>query len=81
MNQLRRILSRLMTWFAALSIWLATSEIALAKAKTPEKPPGKSYVMAYMLVAFLIALGLLAVCRPGHRTKELKAKELEAPDE
>lgn len=37
-----------------------------------ERPDKSSWALSYLLVILLIALGLIVVCRPVHRSAELK---------
>lgn len=46
----------------------------LAQAE-PEPEEPKSYVMPYFVVGGGIALGLVAICRPGKRSKTVRAPE------
>jgi hypothetical protein len=58
--------------------WLAAYGAAMAQQ--PAKPQtesvgGGTYVMAYFLVLFGIALGMLFVCRPSNRRERAKPEE------
>jgi heme/copper-type cytochrome/quinol oxidase subunit 2 len=63
----------------ALASWLAVYGIALAQAPQPKKdePQLNStvYVMAYMIVIFGIALGMLLVCRSSNRRDRAKPEQ------
>ena len=38
----------------------------------PEEASEKNYVMCYFLVGLAVALGLVAICRPSRRSKEVR---------
>lgn len=44
-------------------------------AQTAEEEAPKSYVMPYFIVGLGIALGLVAVCRPSKRAKNVRRPE------
>ncbi len=65
-------------------VWLAMSGVALAakkKAAEPVADQGKGYTVSYMFVIAMVALGLMAVLRPGRRLEKvddkIKGKESE----
>jgi hypothetical protein len=79
MTFVRRIRQRgQVAFFAALS-WLAVYGTAFAQAQKPkaEEPQlnSSTYVMAYMLVIFGIALGMLMVCRSSNRRDRAKPEQ------
>jgi hypothetical protein len=55
---------------ATFTCWLLMVGTALAKEE-PEKPAQNNWVLAYTLVILGVALGLMILCRPGRRSKEL----------
>ena len=57
---------------ALICLW--ASMPALAQIK-PEEKPEKSYVLSYFIVGLGIALGLVAVCRPSKRSKNVRRSE------
>jgi heme/copper-type cytochrome/quinol oxidase subunit 2 len=62
----------------ALIGWLAAYGAAMAQQ--PAKPQTESvgygiYVLAYFIVIFAIALGMLFVCRPSNRRERAKPEE------
>ena len=65
--------------FFALAGWLAVYGVALAQAQKPNKDEpqlnSSVYVMAYMLVLFGIALGMLLVCRSSNRRERAKPEQ------
>jgi NhaP-type Na+/H+ or K+/H+ antiporter len=65
--------------FFALAGWLAVYGAALAEAQQPKKDEpqlnSSTYVMAYMLVLFGVALGLLLVCRTSNRRERAKPEQ------
>ena len=65
--------------FFALAGWLAVYGVALAQVQKPNKDEpqlnSSVYVMAYMLVLFGIALGLLLVCRSSNRRERAKPEQ------
>lgn len=75
---LNSILTRAMS---SATILLASGAVALAQheqqaADAPAGPVDKSgWMLGYALVLLAIALGLIAVCRPGSRTNEIKIEE------
>ncbi len=52
--------------------WLGMCGVAFAQQK--QEPPGGSYVMPYILVLLVIALGLMSVLRPSRRRDRAKAE-------
>lgn len=63
------------------SMWLMTTDLAWAKRakKELEEAETKSYVVPYMIVIALVAVGLMTVCRPSRRLD--KADEKQAKEE
>jgi D-alanyl-lipoteichoic acid acyltransferase DltB (MBOAT superfamily) len=65
--------------FLALAGWLAVYGVALAQAQQPKKDEpqlnSSTYVMAYILVLFGVALGLLLVCRSSNRRERAKPEQ------
>ena len=51
----------------AVCFWLLTSPVAWAAKKKAVVVVEKSYVMPYMIVIAVIAVGLMTVCRPSRR--------------
>jgi hypothetical protein len=51
----------------ALFVWLAAAQVASAQAPNNAPAPAKEYYLQYLLVAFCIALGLMAALRPTQR--------------
>lgn len=52
--------------------WFLMNDTLLAAAKEEEeKPKGNNWSLAYILVILGVALGLIIICRPGRRSKEL----------
>jgi hypothetical protein len=83
---LRRVfhLARRASWAAlAAYFWLITSDMAwAAKAhkKVVEEVETKSYVFPYIIVIFIVGIGLMAVCRPGSRLDKIDDKIKEKED-
>lgn len=50
------------------------SQFVLLAQETPGGDKA-SWAMSYLLVGLFIALGLMAVCRPGSRTAEIKRQD------
>jgi len=48
--------------------WAALATTAHAQLPAAPEPEPKSYILAYVLVFLVIALGLAAVCRPSTRS-------------
>ena len=66
--------------FFALASWLVVYGVALAQAQPLKKEEGPSlnsstYVMAYFIVIFGIALGMLLVCRSSNRRERAKPEQ------
>jgi hypothetical protein len=63
----------------ALTGWLAVYGVAFAqvKAKQDEGPSlgSNTYVMAYLMVIFGVALGMLVVCRSSNRRERAKPEQ------
>lgn len=58
---------------AAFSIALLAAPAVWAEAPAPEpQATGPDYVKSYMLTILACALGIMVVCRPSHRTTEIK---------
>ena len=53
------------------------SPTAAWAATQPPAGPGHSDVMAYMLIVFCVALGMIIVCRSAGRTAEVRLEELD----
>jgi hypothetical protein len=54
---------------------LAQNAVLFAQSKKDAAAPSgdqASWAFSYILVGLLVALGLMAVCRPGNRTSEIK---------
>ena len=87
---IRAAVERLASWYRRATlvllpviVWLATSEVALAWAKKKAEPPPetKSYVMPYLIVIVVIAMGLMTVCRPNTPADKLDEKAKKDEDE
>lgn len=52
--------------------WSATASLAFAQQKAP--PPAKSYVLQYIVVLLVVALGIMIVVRPVNRSADIKVK-------
>ncbi len=59
----------------SILLCLITTVPCLAQAAAEEGSDGKSYVSSYFVVGLGIALGLVAICRPGKRNKEVRRPE------
>jgi hypothetical protein len=70
----RRAAHWLTMWILGL-VFLAFPRAAWAQAQPPAQ--GHSDVMAYMLLVFCIALGMIMVCRSAGRTSEVRLEELD----
>jgi hypothetical protein len=94
MNRIRRLMARAsrlarqaVPLALACYLWLMTSELAWAWAKAQKKAveevETKSYVGPYLIVMVLVAMGLMAVCRPSRRLDKLdeRIKEDKKEDE
>jgi uncharacterized membrane protein HdeD (DUF308 family) len=53
-----------------LTCWFLMTGTLLA-ADEAKKPKTNNWTLAYILVLLGVALGLIIICRPGRRTKEL----------
>ncbi|HEX3726063.1 MAG TPA: hypothetical protein VHV08_07455 [Pirellulales bacterium] len=65
------------------SLWLGSSDLAVAAAKKkpePEAAPTKSYTVPYMLVVALIGMGIMAIGRPSNRLDKVDDKVNEKTD-
>jgi hypothetical protein len=61
--------------------WLSVYGTAWAQQKSAEPQPtlnSSTYVMAYFLVIFAIALGILMVCRSSNRRERLRPDQFES---
>ena len=60
--------------FATVAAMLAAAPLW---AQTTPAPSGDkaSWAFSYLLVFLLVALGLMAVCRPGNRSTEIKRQD------
>ena len=58
-----------------LTCWLLMNGTLLAAAAEEEKPKGNNWSLAYILVLLGVALGLIIICRPGRRSKELPRED------
>lgn len=66
-----RMVSRAATF--VVGCWLSLMWTLPAWAAPEDSSgPKASWALAYMIVVLGIALGLIAVCRPGKRNKEIK---------
>ena len=65
------------SWSCCLSLLfcLLAAVPCLAQLAPGEVPPEKDYVMCYLLVGFSVALGLMAICRPSKRRKEVRSPD------
>jgi hypothetical protein len=64
--------------FLALAGWLTLHGVAWAQLPKKEEGPklnSSTYVMAYMLVIFGVALGILLVCRSSNRRERAKPEQ------
>ena len=55
--------------------WLVMVGAATAAQEEPSRPARNNWVLAYIIVLLGIALGLMILCRPGRRSKELPPTE------
>lgn len=66
----------------ALVGWLSFGEAAWAQVASKPPPPrplnSMTYVMAYFIVIFGIALGMLIVCRSSNRREKLRPEQYES---
>jgi hypothetical protein len=64
----------------AAAAWLTCAATLLAQKKDAAAASGDKagWALSYLLVILLVALGLMAVCRPGSRAKEIKRDVEEA---
>jgi hypothetical protein len=60
---------------ATWASWLWMVGAAVAAQEEAAKPTKNNWVMAYIIVLLGIALGLMILCRPGRRSKELPKDE------
>jgi hypothetical protein len=78
MFRLARFCRRFLWVPATFTAWLLIvgAAVAAAAREEPPKPTENNWVLAYIIVLLGIALGLVILCRPGRRSKELpKEKE------
>jgi hypothetical protein len=64
--------------FFTLAGWLTLCGVAWAQLPKKEEGPklnSSTYVMAYMLVIFGVALGMLLVCRSSNRRERAKPEQ------
>jgi hypothetical protein len=67
--------NRWFAWLAGTGVaWLWSTDAVWAAEEAAKGPPKNNWVMAYILVLLAIGLGLMAVLRPGRRTKEIPDK-------
>ena len=64
-----RISDRLRSYALSLGVFLSTPQVVLAQDEAPSAP---DWVQSYFLVFLCVGLGLLVICRPGKRGKEVK---------
>ena len=64
-HYLTLIAANLICLYSALPAW----------AQEAEEEPEKGYVMSYFIVGLGITLGLVAVCRPANRAKNVRKPE------
>jgi len=65
-------LCRRFSWVPATVVsWLWMVGVAMAAQDEPSRPARNNWVMAYIIVLLGVALGLMILCRPGRRSKEL----------
>ena len=79
MRSIARVWNTLRLALLGTTGWLSLQGIALAQQPQPQKLPeasgGGPYVVAYGLVIMCIALGIMIVCRPGHRRDRAKVEQ------
>jgi hypothetical protein len=56
---------------------VADASVAWAREAAQTQPAEKSYGLAYVLVGFVVALGMMAVCRSGGRADKPRMVEQE----
>jgi hypothetical protein len=61
-------------WLLGLTVW-AAPQAAWAQAQPPAQ--GHSDVMAYMLIVFCVALGMIILLRSAGRTSEVRLEDLD----
>jgi hypothetical protein len=74
----REIWRRGQTVFFTLAGWLALGGVAFGQLPKNEEGPSlnsSTYVMAYFLVIFGVALGMLLVCRSSNRRERAKPEQ------
>ena len=69
---------RLMMLLVLATVFLSQASMVLAQDQSLETP-SHSHFLGYLLTFLMIALGIAAVCRPGHRAEKPKMikKQLE----
>jgi len=74
MSRIRRIL--VLTFIASVLSMSAASPAWAKKKKAVDVPkPEASWVLSYAMVGLGTALGLVGMCRPGRRNKEVKSRK------
>ncbi len=71
----RNLLSKLTATATAAVVLLTSCAVALGQAAQPASGDKSGWFLGYALVGLAVVLGLLAVCRPGRRTTEIKIDE------
>ena len=70
------LVQRASLFVLAVYFWLLSSPLVWAAKKKAKEvaPPTKSYVLPYLIVLALLAVGLMTVCRPGGRRDRVEEK-------
>ncbi len=70
--------TRLTMLLVLTAVFLSQASMVLGQDQSPETP-SHSHFLGYLLTFLMIALGIAAVCRPGHRAEKPKMikKQLE----
>ena len=71
MHRLARLV-RLASFFVVASL-VAVQQVA-AQAQGGEEETQEAWVVSYALVILSVGLGLFVICRPGRRSKKVKAE-------
>lgn len=76
---MKRFYSQCRRWHLAIGVlaplWLVNcTRLALAQ-EADEAVVKENWSLSYLAVVLLIALGLIGVCRPGRRLKEIREEE------
>ena len=71
----RKLVSKFTATATAAVLLLTSCAVALGQEAEPASDDKSGWVLGYALVLLAIALGLVAVCRPGRRTAEVKIVE------